>query len=205
MASWSADESGGERRRGRVFSGVVVVCPSHHYAWWSLAFPGMAEHLSVHGKGWRNSLFSFACAYSFCFTYETIFISVHKFSRFYPSKHLPCPTPGVKCLHGTYLQAGVKPHNLKIWALILFCVPTLFFIYILLAICLLFCFTVISDITRFLWETYTEHFYCFQPVADPLHSHVVFTLPDICSSLFILEKLWSWIHAVVFKSVEYGV
>lgn len=43
--------------------------PSHHYAWWSLAFLGIAEHPLDYGKWWINSLFFLTCVCSFCFLY----------------------------------------------------------------------------------------------------------------------------------------
>jgi len=73
---------------------MVFVFPSNPHAWWSPAFLEMAEHLPADGKWWMNSLFLFACACGFCFTYSTVFISAHRFSHFYPSSSLPRPTGG---------------------------------------------------------------------------------------------------------------
>ena len=38
-----------------------------------------------------NSLFCFASARSFCFTYSTVFISTHDLPHFYSSDSLPHP------------------------------------------------------------------------------------------------------------------
>jgi len=75
---WSAIKAEG-KRRGRggeggemdtvTFSVMAFVFPSNRYMWRSPVFLRMDEHLPADGRQWMNSLFCFACAHSFFFTY----------------------------------------------------------------------------------------------------------------------------------------
>lgn len=102
---YEAGEQGG---RGGSFGMTTFVFPSHHLVWQSPTFLEIAEHLPAL-KRWINSLFSFACGCSFCFTYWTAFISTQELSQFSLSDSLPFPDRGLRRqLCGAWLPAGVK-------------------------------------------------------------------------------------------------
>lgn len=103
-----------------IFSVMTSVFPSQGYMWWSPAFQGMAEHLPVHEK-LENNCFSFACAYSFCFTYWSVFISTHKLFHLYSSFISPIPVLGLsEGLCGLRLN-----HNILFTATVVLCNTTL--------------------------------------------------------------------------------
>lgn len=89
---YEAGEQGG---RGGSFGMTTFVFPSHHLVWQSPTFLEIAEHLPAL-KRWINSLFSFACGCSFCFTYWTAFISTQELSQFSLSDSLPSPWQGTE-------------------------------------------------------------------------------------------------------------
>lgn len=86
------------------------------FKWWCLffqvvvTFPGMAEQLPEHGKQWINSLLFFCCMHGFCCSYETVFISIHEFSHFCPSRSLPITLgKSDQAAVWSQLPAGVNP------------------------------------------------------------------------------------------------
>jgi len=94
MTSRSVCKARGRSRKERTFTVMAFVCSSSDYAWRSLAFLEMAEHLPADGKSWMNFLFCFAWAQGFFFTCWTAFRSAHEFSHLHPSSSLPHPTWG---------------------------------------------------------------------------------------------------------------
>lgn len=57
---------------------VVFVFPSNSYACWGPAFQEVAGHLPTDGKHWKNCFFCFGFLCSFCFSYLTVIILIHK-------------------------------------------------------------------------------------------------------------------------------
>ena len=110
---------GEEEGRGGCSEWWHFVFPGNRYVWRSPAFLEMAEHLPADGKRWMTSLFCFACMCSFCFPYETVFISTHEFSHFYPSDSLPHPTGGEWVSGCVVLSCQLRLNLLTTWHLFL--------------------------------------------------------------------------------------
>lgn len=119
ILSCCAIKAGGRKRKWKTFRVMTFVFPSHRCPWWSPAFTGMAAHLPVRGKQWKNYFSCFA-AYLLSWLYLNPHISA-VLPRFLSSS---CQG-GASKQSGLELPDGVKPWHLK---LIIFLKTTQFLI-----------------------------------------------------------------------------
>lgn len=117
-APCSAIKLGGKERKGEereAFRVKAFVFPRNHYTWWAL----LSWKWPADGEQWMNEWFALLCLHMQLFLHLVNHLYLNprdKFSHFYLSDFLPCPSEGGE-LCGAELPTRVKPQQEVFYAL----------------------------------------------------------------------------------------